>query len=50
MMQRFRRHIGAVEKVMGGLLVVTGVLFITGGMQTLSFWLLNQFPALQQIG
>jgi cytochrome c-type biogenesis protein len=50
MMRRFRRHIGAVEKVMGGLLVVTGVLFITGGMQTLSFWLLNQFPALQQIG
>jgi cytochrome c-type biogenesis protein len=49
-MQRFRRHIGTIEKAMGALLVVTGVLFITGGMTTLSFWLLNQFPALQQVG
>ncbi|WP_102958393.1 cytochrome c biogenesis CcdA family protein [Mangrovicella endophytica] len=47
---RFRRHLAAVEKVMGGLLVVTGILFLTGGMQSLSFWLLETFPALQTIG
>ena len=35
---------------MGGLLVITGVLFLTGGMQTVSFWLLETFPALQTIG
>lgn len=50
LLARFRRHFGAVEKVMGGLLVVTGVLFLTGGMQSLSFWLLETFPALQTIG
>ncbi|WP_062202606.1 cytochrome c biogenesis CcdA family protein [Aureimonas sp. AU12] len=50
LMTRFRRHFGAVEKVMGGLLVVTGILFLTGGMQTMSFWLLETFPAFQRIG
>lgn len=46
----FRSHLANVEKAMGGLLVVTGILFLTGGMQRLSFWLLETFPALQQIG
>jgi cytochrome c-type biogenesis protein len=50
LMRGFRRHIGAVEKAMGALLVVTGILFITGTMTTISFWLLDKFPALQQIG
>jgi cytochrome c-type biogenesis protein len=35
---------------MGGLLVATGILFLTGGMQRASFWLLETFPALQKIG
>ncbi|KQT83497.1 cytochrome c biogenesis protein CcdA [Aurantimonas sp. Leaf443] len=47
---KFRRHLGAVEKAMGGLLVVTGIVFLTGGMQTFSFWLLETFPVLQTIG
>jgi cytochrome c-type biogenesis protein len=47
---RFRRHLPTVEKAMGGLLVVTGVLFITGQMTTMSFWLLETFPALGTIG
>ena len=47
---RFRRHLDKVEKAMGGLLVLAGVLFLTGGMQTMSFWLLEQFPALGQLG
>ncbi len=49
-MQKFRRHIGMVEKAMGGLLVVTGVLFITGSFTTFSYWLLEMFPALGYIG
>ena len=49
-MKRFRRHLGTVEKVMGGLLVVTGVLFITGGMASISYWLLETFPGLANIG
>lgn len=47
---RFRRHLGAVEKVMGGLLVLTGILFLTGGMQDFAFWLLETFPVLGTIG
>ncbi|PRD41380.1 cytochrome C biogenesis protein [Phyllobacterium phragmitis] len=47
---RFRVHLGKVEKVMGGLLVVAGLLFLTGGMQSFSFWLLETFPALGQLG
>jgi len=46
---RFRRHLGLVEKVMGGLLVLTGILFLTGGMQTIAFWMLESFPILQSV-
>ena len=48
--QRFRRHLGTVEKVMGGLLVLTGVMFLTGTMQSLSYWLLEAFPGLAKFG
>ena len=46
LMKRFRRHVGTVEKAMGALLVVTGILFITGQITTISFWMLNMFPSL----
>jgi cytochrome c-type biogenesis protein len=49
-MRRFRGHLGTVERVMGGLLVVTGVLFMTGQITTFSFWIISMFPALGQIG
>ena len=47
---RFRVHLGKVEKVIGGLLVVAGLLFLTGGLQTASFWLLETFPSLGMLG
>jgi len=47
---RFRRHLGLVEKTTGVLLILTGILFLTGSMQLMSFWLLEQFPALGMIG
>ena len=37
-------------RAMGGVLVVTGALFLSGGMQRASFWLLENFPALSTIG
>jgi cytochrome c-type biogenesis protein len=49
-MSGFKRHLGKVEKTVGGLLVVTGFLFITGHMATFSFWLLETSPALGEIG
>jgi cytochrome c-type biogenesis protein len=35
---------------MGGLLVLTGIMFLTGSITTMSFWLLETFPALGRIG
>lgn len=49
-MVRFRQHLGRVEKTMGGLLVITGILFMTGGINTIGFWLLETFPSLGQQG
>lgn len=49
-MQRFRRHLGRIEKAIGILLVVTGVLFVTGGINDIAFWLLETFPALGRVG
>jgi cytochrome c-type biogenesis protein len=48
-LKRFRRHFVVVEKVVGGLLVATGIAFLTGGMQAASFWLLETFPALAKL-
>ena len=48
--KQFRAHLAKVEKVMGGLRVLTGVLFLTGSMQEMSYWLLETFPGLQKLG
>jgi len=47
---RFRRHLGAVEKTMGALLVLTGIAFLTGFVTQASFWVLEAFPILGRIG
>ncbi len=47
---RFRAHLGLVEKAMGGLLVLTGIAFLTGAVTQASFWLLEAFPVLGKIG
>lgn len=50
MMARLRGHMGTVEKVIGGALVLTGVLFLTGSMPRIAGWLLETFPAFGSIG
>ncbi|MBG0795560.1 cytochrome c biogenesis protein CcdA [Methylocystis sp. H62] len=47
---RFRRHFGKVEKIVGVLLVFTGIAFLTGGVQEMSYWLLELFPGLARLG
>ncbi len=47
---RFRAHLGLVEKAMGGLLVLTGIAFLTGTVSEVSYWLLDTFPQLGKIG
>ncbi len=49
-LQRFRGQLGNVERATGALLVVTGVLFLTGTIQTMGYWLLEAFPALGRLG
>ncbi len=48
-MQRFRRHLGVVEKVMGVILVVTGIMFLSGSMNWFGQWMIETFPGLAQI-
>ena len=49
-MQRFRRHLATVERVLGGFLVLTGILFLTDAMTLISSWMLELFPGLATIG
>jgi cytochrome c-type biogenesis protein len=49
LMQRMRGHLRHVEMIMGGLLVVTGVLMLTGSLNWLGQWLIENLPALARI-
>lgn len=48
-MHRFRRHLGTMEKVMGVLLVLTGLLFLTGSLNWFGQWLIETFPGLGKL-
>ncbi|MGO9005261.1 MAG: cytochrome c biogenesis CcdA family protein [Beijerinckiaceae bacterium] len=49
-LKRFRRHFALVERIVGVLLIATGIGFLTGTMQSLSYWLLQVFPGLVNLG
>ncbi len=49
-MARFRQHLGTVEKVMGALLIVFGVLIATNSMNYIAQWMLETFPVFGSIG
>jgi len=49
-LKKFRAHFGLVERIVGVLLIMTGIAFLTGSMQNVSFWLLQTFPGLANIG
>ncbi|ODS01500.1 cytochrome C biogenesis protein [Methyloceanibacter superfactus] len=49
-MQRFRGHLAIMEKVLGGFLVLTGILFLTDSMTLIAGWILQTFPGLATIG
>jgi cytochrome c-type biogenesis protein len=46
----FRAHLAHMERVMGGLLVLTGMAFLFGFFTELNSWLIETFPVLQSIG
>jgi cytochrome c-type biogenesis protein len=49
-LKRFKKHFGVVERIVGVLLILTGIAFLTGSLQNLSFWLLEMFPGLANLG
>ncbi|MDE4131568.1 cytochrome c biogenesis protein CcdA [Phaeobacter sp. QD34_3] len=50
LMNRMKRHMGLIEKIMGGLLLFVGIMLVTGLFSTFSWWLLETFPALATLG
>jgi cytochrome c-type biogenesis protein len=49
-LSRFRRHLGLMEKLIGALLVITGLAFIFGYVSDISIWFQQTFPILMKIG
>jgi cytochrome c-type biogenesis protein len=49
-LQKFKKNFVYVEKTVGVLLVLTGIAFLTGWLTSMSFWLLEMFPALAKLG
>lgn len=47
---QIRRYMRRIEQGMGALLVLTGVLFMSGQISEIANWLLETFPAFQKIG
>jgi len=50
LLARLKKHLTTVERVMGVLMVLTGIGFLTGTMSTISIWLLDTFPSLANFG
>ena len=50
LLARLRNYMGAIEKTIGAGLVLTGILFLTGGMPRIAGWLLQMFPVFGSIG
>ena len=49
-MNRLKRHMGLIVKIMGALLVLVGLALVTGAFSMFSWWLLETFPALANLG
>ncbi|WP_299614982.1 cytochrome c biogenesis CcdA family protein [uncultured Tateyamaria sp.] len=49
-MARFRRHLGLVEKIMGALLILFGVLIATNSINYIAQWMLEHVPWFSAIG
>ena len=49
-MSRFRRHLGMIEKIMGAMLVLFGVLIATNTVNIIAQWMLDYIPWFSTIG
>jgi cytochrome c-type biogenesis protein len=49
-MNRIKRHMKTIERVMGGFLIIVGLALLFNQFSTFSFWLLETFPFLATLG
>lgn len=49
-MARFRKHLGTIEKLMGALLILFGVLIATNSINIIAQWMLDNVPWFSAIG
>ena len=45
-----KKYLEVIERIMGLLLWTVGLLLLTGGFSSISFWLLETFPSLASLG
>lgn len=50
LMNRLKRHMALIERLMGVLLIAVGLALLTGAFSAFSFWLLETFPGLAVLG
>lgn len=50
LMTRLKRHMKLIERIMGLLLIAVGLMLLSGAFTTLSFWILETFPMLGELG
>jgi len=49
-MSRFRKHLGLIEKIMGGLLILFGLLIATNSVSIIAQWMIQNIPWFSAIG
>jgi cytochrome c-type biogenesis protein len=45
-----KKYLMIIKKISGIVLIVTGILIVTGKLQVLGFYLIEYFPILQKLG
>jgi len=45
-----KKYLDKIKKISGFILILTGILIITGKLQILGFYLIEYFPILQKLG
>jgi cytochrome c-type biogenesis protein len=48
--KKSKSYLNKIKKFSGIILLITGILIVTGKLQTFSFYLIELFPALQKLG
>jgi cytochrome c-type biogenesis protein len=48
--RKTKKYLNKIEKISGIILIITGILIVTGKLQILGFYLIEYFPILQKLG